>query len=108
AEFAAFPILVLGRETDRASVALLNELNAAGIPARSALIEQEFRITAFLLQQALFYLGGDTGLAHLAEAAGTPAVVVFGPTQPDVGFAPWRDQSRSVCATVVCSPCSKD
>lgn len=107
-EFENWPILVLGRESDRASGELLDLLNAGGIPARSALGELEFRMTAYLLQQAKVYLGGDTGLAHLAEAVGTPAIVVFGPTQPDVGFGPWRPESRSVQATVICSPCSKD
>jgi ADP-heptose:LPS heptosyltransferase len=107
-ELSGFPVLVCGRETDRACRDLLQRLHDAQIPARSALHENEFRITAFLLQNALIYLGGDTGLAHLAEAVGTPAVVVFGPTQPEVGFGPWRPESRAVCATVVCSPCSKD
>jgi ADP-heptose:LPS heptosyltransferase len=30
---------------------------------------------------------GDTGVAHLATASGTPSVVLFGPTSPD-GWGP--------------------
>lgn len=105
---ASTPVLVLGRESDRASTQLLVRLKAEGIPTRSGLSEEEFRVTAFLLSQAILYLGGDTGLAHLAEAVGTRAVVIFGPTQPEVGFGPWREGSLAVRSPVICSPCSKD
>jgi ADP-heptose:LPS heptosyltransferase len=102
------PIVVLGRESDLASVELLRLLESAGVPTRSALCEPHFVATGVLIEQSRCYLGGDTGLAHLAEAVGTQAVVVFGPTQPGVGFGPWREQSQSVSSEVWCSPCSKD
>lgn len=105
---AEFPILVMGREADKASRDLLDLLKNNRIRSRSCLTEEEFRITGFLLQQSLVYFGGDTGLAHLAEAVGTPAVMVFGPTLPDVGFGPWRGQSRAIKTSVLCAPCSKD
>jgi ADP-heptose:LPS heptosyltransferase len=35
-----------------------------------------------LLQNALCFVGGDTGPLHLAVALGTPAVALFGPTDP--------------------------
>jgi lipopolysaccharide heptosyltransferase I len=35
-----------------------------------------------LLQNALCIVGGDTGPLHLAVALGTPAVALFGPTDP--------------------------
>ena len=35
-----------------------------------------------LLQNALCIVGGDTGPLHLAVALGTPAVAIFGPTDP--------------------------
>jgi len=39
-----------------------------------------------LLRRATAYVGNDSGISHLAGAAGTPSVVLFGPTDPDV----WR------------------
>jgi len=36
------------------------------------------------LARARLYLGNDSGIAHLAAAAGTPVVVLFGPTDPAV------------------------
>ncbi|HMA28536.1 MAG TPA: glycosyltransferase family 9 protein, partial [Thermoanaerobaculia bacterium] len=68
-----------------------------------------------LLAEARVFLGNDSGLAHLAGAAGTPAVVVFGSTDPDA-TRPWdgpRPDRRPVRVTVVrrrtlCAPCRFD
>ncbi|MGA7414689.1 MAG: glycosyltransferase family 9 protein [Bryobacteraceae bacterium] len=36
------------------------------------------------LAGARVYIGNDSGITHLAAAAGTPTVALFGPTEPDV------------------------
>ncbi len=41
-----------------------------------------FAETADLLRGAALYVGPDTATSHLAAACGTPAVVLFGPTDP--------------------------
>ncbi len=46
-----------------------------------------------LLHRATAYLGNDSGVSHLAAAAGTPSVVLFGPTDPAV-WRPAGDQIR--------------
>jgi Glycosyltransferase family 9 (heptosyltransferase) len=47
---------------------------------------------ARLLAQTQVYLGGDSGITHLAAAAGARRVVaLFGPTDPRV-WAPWGEQ----------------
>jgi ADP-heptose:LPS heptosyltransferase len=61
-----------------------------------------------LLKHARFYLGSDTGLAHLAEAVGTRSRVIFGPTRPELGFGPWRPESLAISLPLACAPCSKD
>jgi len=101
------PIL-LGRESDLACLRLRELLLKSGIFFKDALLEPDFKKTAILLKHAQFYLGSDTGLAHLAESVGTKSFVVFGPTRPDLGFGPWRKESRGVFLNVACSPCSKD
>jgi ADP-heptose:LPS heptosyltransferase len=101
-------LLLMGRESDAACQYVKNELLARKVPFVSALTEPDFTVTALLIQQAIAYVGGDTGLAHLAEAVGTPSVVIFGPTRPELGFGPWSRQSSSVFSEVWCSPCSKD
>jgi ADP-heptose:LPS heptosyltransferase len=100
--------LVLGRHSDRPSVELVHGLREAGIPFADALEEPEFKNTAVLLKHAVSYLGSDTGLAHLAEAVGTPSRIIFGPTRPELGFGPWRPESVSVSMPLSCAPCSKD
>lgn len=44
------------------------------------------------LASARAYLGNDSGISHLAAAVGTPAVVLFGPTDPAV----WAPRGASV------------
>lgn len=65
-----------------------------------------------VLSMARVFAGNDSGLAHLAAAAGTPTVVVFGPTDPDA-TRPWdgpRGDGKPPRVTVVrraplCAPC---
>jgi len=40
-------------------------------------------IAAAILERAEFYVGSDSGLAHLAASVGTPAVTLFAPADPD-------------------------
>ena len=61
--------------------------------------------TAALLADCVAAVGGDSGLAHLARAVGTPVVMLFGPTPaarhpPDVG------RVDRMVAGLSCRPCS--
>jgi heptosyltransferase-2 len=68
-----------------------------------------------VLAEAALFLGNDSGLAHLAGAAGTPSVVVFGPTDPEA-TRPWdgsRADGRPVRLALarrrtLCAPCRFD
>jgi heptosyltransferase II len=51
-------------------------------------------------------VANDSGLMHLAVALGTPAIAIFGPTHPDLGFAPLGSHDKIICDHVACSPCS--
>lgn len=44
--------------------------------------------SAFLTSQAKIYVGPDTMLTHVAAAVGTPAIALFGPSNP-VKWGPW-------------------
>jgi ADP-heptose:LPS heptosyltransferase len=48
-----------------------------------------------LVAGAKFFLGNDSGPAHIAAAAGLPCVVVFGSTNP-VHWRPWQTMHRIV------------
>ncbi len=47
------------------------------------------------LAQARVYIGNDSGISHLAAAAGAPVVAIFGPTDPAI-WAPRGDRVRIV------------
>lgn len=49
--------------------------------------------TAAVIEKASLYIGADTGISHLAAAAGTPSIVIFGPTNP-LRYAPRGDHTR--------------
>ena len=86
----------------------IQQFKDSGLPYFSAVNAKSLMETAYLLKGADFYLGGDTGLAHLAESLGTPTKVIFGPTAPDMGFGPWREESQAISSPLPCRPCGKD
>jgi ADP-heptose:LPS heptosyltransferase len=51
-------------------------------------------------------VGNDSGLTHVAAAAGTPAVVMFGPTVPAFGFRPAGRHRVVERLDLECRPCS--
>lgn len=51
---------------------------------------QGLSVTASCLARCALFIGNDSGLMHLAAAAGTPTVGLFGPSPP-ARYAPWGD-----------------
>ena len=65
-------------------------------------------ITA-LLARARLFVGNDSGIAHMAVAVETPAVVIFGSSNP-AHWQPWASGARGSAAEIVfeemdCQPC---
>ena len=54
------------------------------------------------------FVGNDSGLMHLAEAAGVPVVALFGPTVEPFGYYPSLPMSRTVERRIACRPCSRN
>ncbi len=52
------------------------------------LMEPPLHLLAVILQEASAYLGGDSGVSHLAAAVGAPAVILF-PAATRERWAPW-------------------
>lgn len=99
---------ILGKAGEKACEDLLRVASQAGLSVAGAHRHLDLVEQAQLLAQCSALLSNDTGMVHLAEALGVPAVALFGPTQPDLGFGPWSPRSRSVASPLWCSPCSKD
>jgi ADP-heptose:LPS heptosyltransferase len=73
------------------------------------LIEPELHLLAGVIQEASVYLGGDSGVSHLAAAVGAPAVILFPPATRE-RWAPWSptafplalsEDSAGVAAAVI-------
>ncbi|WP_433362557.1 glycosyltransferase family 9 protein [Actinoplanes sp. CA-142083] len=67
----------------------------AGLPA-SALPSTGLAELAALVAHARLVISGDTGIAHLATAYGTPSVTLFGPMSPARWGPPDRPYHRSI------------
>jgi ADP-heptose:LPS heptosyltransferase len=64
-----------------------------------AVVQSDLSGLAVTIAGARLVLCGDTGVAHLATAFGTPSVVLFGPTPPsEWGPPPERTQHRALWA----------
>lgn len=75
----AVPVIVAGPK-DGAIVAAVQQHMAA--PVAVFVGELSFGEIAALAHDAVVYIGNDTGLTHLAAAAGTKTVMIFGPSDP--------------------------
>ena len=108
------PVVLLGSSGERSvnaqAAALATKARTFDLAGKTSLPE-----ALGVLAQARLFLGNDSGLAHLASAAGTPAVVVFGSTDPDA-TRPWdgpRPDGKPVRLALVrrrtlCAPCRFD
>jgi ADP-heptose:LPS heptosyltransferase len=69
---------------------------AAGLPSDAVPVTGLGELAA-LVARARLLISGDTGIAHLATAYGTPSVVLFGPMSPARwGPPPGRPQHRAI------------
>jgi ADP-heptose:LPS heptosyltransferase len=59
-----------------------------------------------LLKRVEMYIGGDTGVMHLAAAAGTRVIAIFGPTDVKIN-APYGGEHIVIRKDIPCSPCKK-
>ncbi len=92
------PVL-LGSPAERmAAEAVVGRAPALSLVGR----DQPDLLTAVLAEMDVL-VGGDTGVAHLAAALGTPVVTLFGPTDPAL-TAP-RGPGCVVRHPVPCAPC---
>ncbi|MBF0279644.1 MAG: glycosyltransferase family 9 protein [SAR324 cluster bacterium] len=64
--------------------------------------------SAALLSRASFVVCNDTSIGHLAEAMGTPAITIFGPTVREFGYAPFLPKSVLVEKDLPCRPCTRN
>ena len=86
--------MLLGGPEDQAAV----EPVRASVPRDRCidLVGREELIVAYAaLKRARLFVGNDSGLMHLAAAAGAPTLGLFGPSDEAL-YAPWGARARTV------------
>jgi heptosyltransferase III len=78
-------ILIVGGEADAKALAALS-------PFGNCLANAPLPELARRLRLSHLHLGHDTGVTHLAAAVGTPCIVLFGPSNPEM----WAPQGNQV------------
>jgi len=97
------PVVILGPgETGIASV-----VRERFRPGAVVLESLDLRLLIALTAGAWIFIGNDAGPAHLASAAGTPAVIIFG-SSSSVHWRPWKVEHRVVQNDFPCNPCKGD
>jgi heptosyltransferase-2 len=61
-----------------------------------------------LLRRCGLIVANDTGLMHMADALGVPAVLILGPTSGELGCLPFHPLSEVIEEKLWCRPCSKN
>ena len=74
-------------------------IDSVPLPRRLDLVGEADLLTAFAcLERCALYIGNDSGLMHLAAAAGAPTLGLFGPSK-ETRYAPWGEHTAVVRTT---------
>jgi heptosyltransferase-2 len=96
---AEVPVVVIGASGDGWGPAAAGRglADLSGLPLRAS---------AAVLARAAAAVVNDSAPLHLAQAVGTPAVALFGPTHPRLGFGPRGPRDVVLGLDLDCRPCS--
>ncbi len=102
-ELTGWPVVVTGVAKDRSrSGPLLDALGSRAVDLIGATSVPEL---AALVAGARLVLTNDTSVMHLADATGTPSVVLFSGTDYESQWRPRHSPSRLLRRETLCSPC---
>ncbi len=95
-------VLVGQPEDDGDQVECLLEKKPANLIGATSLPQ-----LADVIASSDLFIGADSGVMHVAAAAGTPVLSIFGPSNPDA-WRPWTAGAPAMALSsgVECSPCS--
>ena len=101
-------VLVFGGPGDRDAQALADRHGNAD-PGRvlSVVGRTTYLESAYLASRTGLVVANDTGMTHLAEAAGTDVITLYGPTSRELGYYPTRPGSLAVERDLPCRPCTR-
>jgi len=73
-------------------------------PHRVMTVKANLKEMAALLSKCDLYIGGDTGVSHLAAALNVPTICLFGASLAHV-WKPWGEEVHVIRSDLKCSPC---
>ncbi|MFZ4682067.1 MAG: glycosyltransferase family 9 protein [Terrimicrobiaceae bacterium] len=89
-EFPSAHLVIVGGESDGDRLSLLRQILP---PGRTTFLENlPLPVLGAVLSRCTVFVGHDSGISHLAAAAGTPCLLLFGPTDPDI----WAPANQGV------------
>ncbi|NQU40441.1 MAG: glycosyltransferase family 9 protein [Lentisphaerae bacterium] len=97
-------VFVGGSRDSAAAIQADTALRAMGCPQTRAFCGRSLPDTTDLVRGAALFVGADSGLAHLASAAGTPTVVLFGPSDSHK-WGVTDARHKVISKALPCSPC---
>jgi heptosyltransferase III len=97
------PVVILGPGESEIASVVHERFGGAAVVLESL----ELGLLIALIAGARIFVGNDAGPAHLASAAGTPAVIIFG-SSSSVHWRPWKVEHRVVQNDFPCNPCKGD
>jgi len=100
-------IVVTGAPDAREKAIVARILEAAAVPVTDFSGQLTLREMGALSQRARLFFGVDSAPMHIAAAAGTPVVALFGPSG-EKEWGPWRVPHRVVTSDHPCRPCGND
>ena len=79
---------------------------AAGVPVLDLIGQTPLQDLPAYLERCTVVVSNDTGPMHIAAALGKPILVLYGPTTPALGFAPYSVPWEEASVPLDCRPCS--
>jgi heptosyltransferase-2 len=100
---SGYEILLMGASDEKELCARIQ----AQVPGSHLLAgETSIYESALIISRAALAIGNDSASMHLASAAETPLVSIFGPTVIEFGYRPWSERAYLVQNTEIsCRPC---
>jgi heptosyltransferase-3 len=95
------PVAIVSRQESQLAESLIDQSSARVIPLADLSLPE---VTA-LASRARLFVGNDSGIAHIAAAAGAPCVVIFGSSNV-AHWRPWTIRANEVVLEEMpCQPC---
>jgi heptosyltransferase-3 len=100
-------IVITAAPDAREKAIIARILAAAAVPVTDLSGQLSLREMGALSMRARLFVGVDSAPMHIAAAAGTPVVALFGPSG-EKEWGPWRVPHRVVVSGHPCRPCGND